>query len=73
VPGTGIWFVDADRGWAAGAEGSVLRTTEGGATWTPSSTETGVALFALSFVDSDTGWVVGESDNAFATKDGGVT
>jgi photosystem II stability/assembly factor-like uncharacterized protein len=81
-------FVDAERGWAVGYDrfghqfdhndGMLLRTTDGGATWTSSSVGPSSGLSALSFVDEDVGWVVGSSgpdnvNNVFATKDGGIT
>jgi photosystem II stability/assembly factor-like uncharacterized protein len=29
----GVWFVSGTRGWAVGEDGTVIRTTDGGATW----------------------------------------
>jgi photosystem II stability/assembly factor-like uncharacterized protein len=67
----GVEFVDLQRGWAVGStrtvsEGgtmvlreTVLRTTNGGATWTPVETNTNVALKGIRFVSPDDGWIVG--------------
>jgi photosystem II stability/assembly factor-like uncharacterized protein len=42
-----------------GAEGTILRTLNGGVTWTPQSSGTTNALVGVSFVDANTGWAVG--------------
>ena len=30
-----VYFVTIDVGWAAGEAGTIIKTTDGGATWTP--------------------------------------
>src|SRR5213595_1806426 len=32
-----VYFLDQDRGWIAGANGTLLSTVDGGATWTKTS------------------------------------
>lgn len=54
------WTVDV-AGWAVGSGGSILRSADGGATWTKVSSGTGKALWAADFADAQTGWVVGDS------------
>src|SRR5215471_18871486 len=39
--------------------GTILRTDDGGATWTPQSSGTTKSLFGVSFVDANTGTAVG--------------
>lgn len=68
---TGVEFVDANRGWVTGAtrtllEGgtpvtreTLLRTTNGGLTWTPVDTYSNTRLNGLIFLNADDGWIVG--------------
>ena len=74
---SGIWFVDADRGWVVGTFGAIWHTGDGGATWVPQSSGTSLPLLAVQFVDADRGWAVG-GDFALGgivlrTTDGGAT
>ncbi len=55
----GVSFVDAGTGTAVGGGGTILRTVDGGATWTPQSSGTTNFLFGVSFVDASTGTAVG--------------
>jgi hypothetical protein len=56
---------------AVGEYGSVLRTTDGGATWTPQSSGTSHALEAVTFVDANTGTAVGHGGTILHTITGG--
>src|SRR5713226_1443217 len=58
---------------AVGAGGTILRTTNGGATWTPQSSGTTHWLFGVSFVDANTGTAVGAAGTILLTTDGGAT
>jgi photosystem II stability/assembly factor-like uncharacterized protein len=85
-PGTalaGIWFVDEDRGWAAGTirqRPAIWQTHDGGTTWAtqqtwprPSADSNG-AMLDISFADDTYGWAVGYiGANALivGTHDGG--
>jgi photosystem II stability/assembly factor-like uncharacterized protein len=55
VGARGIDFVDPAHGWVAGPAGFVYRTSDGGTTWTASSTGTRATLLAVDFVDGRTG------------------
>jgi photosystem II stability/assembly factor-like uncharacterized protein len=84
-----VWFVDAKEGWAAGGDieenelDVILRTADGGRTWTRAPS--GVAQFprAVHFVDHNRGWVVGMTidletgdlgpSKIVATSDAGAT
>ena len=48
----GMAFVNASHGWAVGKEGTILATTNGGATWTGQSSGTTSDLFAVDFLDA---------------------
>src|SRR5216684_3510326 len=63
---SGVSFVDTNAGWAVG--GTILHTTDGGATWT----DQGYGGVAASFVDANLGWVVG-GNTILHTADGGAS
>ncbi|HET6348643.1 MAG TPA: YCF48-related protein [Candidatus Krumholzibacteria bacterium] len=57
-------------GWAVGGNGLVIRSADGGQTWTSSSPATGT-LNAVHFVSDQDGWAVGNGGIAVHTTDGG--
>jgi photosystem II stability/assembly factor-like uncharacterized protein len=79
----GVDFVDEKTGWAVGWFGEVIKTTDGGATWSFQRLGTSVGgqqeptFYALDFIDKETGWIVGGSQGAgdviLKTLDGGKT
>jgi photosystem II stability/assembly factor-like uncharacterized protein len=68
-----VHFVTADKGWAAGAHGTIIQTKDGGATWTaqvggdPESAEGDVTL--LRFLDEQRGWAI-KGGHVLRTADG---
>jgi len=82
---TAVTFSDATHGWAVGAtlnrkatgvanllaDGAIVATTDGGATWTAQSSGTTESLTGVVFVDAKHGWVVGSSGTILATTNGG--
>jgi hypothetical protein len=67
----GVSFVDVNTGWAVGDLGTILHTTDGGATWRRQSTSTLSSLVGVSFVDANTGNVVGLEGTILRTTTGG--
>jgi photosystem II stability/assembly factor-like uncharacterized protein len=70
--------VDVNAGIAVGTEGTILRTTDGGATWARQSSGTTAVLYGVSFVNADTATVVGYDGTTrlpviLRTTDGGAT
>jgi photosystem II stability/assembly factor-like uncharacterized protein len=55
----GIYFTDDNTGTVVGSNGSILRTIDGGETWTPQTSGTEADLWDVFFISSDTGWAVG--------------
>jgi len=60
-----IRFVDAEHGWAVGyyadvAESVVLRTDDGGATWSTERVQPGELLRSLFVLDRDHAWAAGD-------------
>ena len=58
---------------AIGDWGTILMTTDGGATWQKRSLDRDVILNDESWVDAEHGWIVGEAGLIVATTDGGAT
>lgn len=59
--------------WIAGQDGVVLRTLDGGATWTVTSAPTTAHLRAIRFVDASVGWAVGDGGTILRTTNAGAT
>jgi photosystem II stability/assembly factor-like uncharacterized protein len=63
--------VDANTGTAVGDFGTILRTTDGGATWRRQFGGTLNDFSGVSFVDANTGTVVGDFGTILRTNTGG--
>jgi photosystem II stability/assembly factor-like uncharacterized protein len=72
---TGVFFVDADYGWAVGHDETILNTVDGGETWTRShfAPEAQQPLLDLWFANRVSGIAVGAYGAYFTTNDGGRT
>lgn len=77
----GIDFVDASTGWAVGNTGTILRSDDGGHTWTSQVAPTDFDVQAVSFISDRVGWAVASPDDlpvaadslvVLHTTDGGV-
>ena len=68
-----VVFLDAKTGFAAGTEGTLLRTTDGGDRWTRCETGVQAWLRSISFSDPGTGFVAGSRGTVLRTDDGGAT
>ena len=73
-----VSFTDVNNGIAVGYSfsdriGIVLRTTDGGITWTTVYSKAEQRLYAVDFGDANTGVVVGASGLILRTTDGGAT
>lgn len=75
-------FVDASRGWAVGAHGLMLQTSDGGAVWKLHNSRDHRDLYAVFFLDESRGWIAGGSSRPYSddvdgfllrTVDGGET
>ena len=72
IPLTGVWFTNAQNGWAVGDLGTSIRTTDGGSTWT-SFILTAQDLQSVAFKDPSIGLIVGDNGTIFRTSDGGAS
>jgi len=68
-----LCFINSNTGWAAGDNGTVLKTTNGGINWVLKPCGTNTALRSISFLNSNTGWICGDNGTAKKTTDGGET
>jgi len=68
----GVSFVDARTGFIVGGYGTILHTTDGGATWTSQVSGTLHWLFGVSATDTSTATAVGDSGTILRTTNGGA-
>lgn len=66
-----IKFLDLSIGWAAGESGTILKTTDGGMTWTTQISGTSSTLRNIFFLDANHGWACGDEGTIIATTNGG--
>lgn len=69
-----VHFLNENQGWAAGANATLLRTTNGGNTWSPVNTgaEPNKTFSSVRFLDQNAGFVFGASILG-RTLDGGAS
>ena len=73
LPLPGLFALDPMTAWAVGARGTILITTDGGATWQHQLSGVQVELYAIHFMDRQHGWAVGALNTILKTIDGGQT
>ncbi len=66
-----VQFIDTNRGWVAGTNGTIFATQDGGLTWKSQTTGTDRHLQQVFFLNERQGWVVGENGTILHTEDGG--
>lgn len=69
----GVYFINATQGCVVGHNGTLLRTTNGGTTWTRIAVPTTVNLYDVWLVNANIGIAVGELGTILVTTDGGLT
>ncbi|MDP1620696.1 MAG: YCF48-related protein [Bacteroidales bacterium] len=67
-----IHVFDTNSAIIVGQSGTILKTTDGGITWSRKVSGTTVWLHSVHFVDNNTGWVVGFNGTILKTTDGGT-
>lgn len=67
-----VWFVDDKTGWVAGAHGTIMKTTDEGATWTAQMggdpAAKGPEIKDLFFLDATHGFAVGGTQSVIQMK-----
>ena len=56
-----------------GTDGTILATSNGGATWKAQSSGTTETLYGVAFANASDGWAVGQIGTILATSNGGAT
>jgi photosystem II stability/assembly factor-like uncharacterized protein len=56
-----VFFISATEGWACGNNGTIIHTTDGGATWQPQESGTTALLRDIFFTSPTNGYVVGNN------------
>ena len=75
-----VYFIDDKEGWAAGDEGVIWHTLDGGNTWARQPTGVRASLRGLCFQSAEVGWAVGREELPHGgsagvllfTRDGGL-
>lgn len=73
---SGLSFLDSNQGWAITYDRHILKTVDGGSTWTTTSQIPGTNGRSIAMVDALTGWATvssGAVSNVYRTDDGGTT
>jgi len=75
LPRAHLYAVEArdDRAWAVGYWGTVVRTNDGGQTWSAGRMPSRETLYGVDFADAQHGWAVGGNGALLVTRDGGET
>ena len=71
-----IYFTDSNTGYAVGVPGTIIKTTDGGITWTISSGGNYTQLNSIFFTNNSTGYIAGNGrigDLILKTTDAGST
>ena len=73
-----VVFASPTVGYAVGRTGTILTTSDDGATWSPEHSGTAANLMGVSFCDAAHGWAVGNNANfssavLVSTSDGGTS
>ena len=68
----GAILLDAGTGFAVGDTGTILKSTDAGATWTPLTSGTSNTLHGVYFLDPNQGVAVGDGGTILRTTDGGA-
>ena len=67
-----IEATDKDNVWICGIDGTIIRTTDGGSTWTQLSIPVKEGLYGLC-IRNGKGWAVGDKGTYLTSSDGGTT
>ena len=67
-----VSFANQHVGWAVGSLGTILHSTDGGATWQPQDSSTSAELYAIHAIDSQQAWAVGGTTDPISLLSRGV-
>lgn len=68
-----VFFTDANTGYVVGSYGLILKTNDGGLTWSQQYSDSSInSLFSICFTDENTGYAVGGQGTILKTVNGGT-
>ena len=70
---TAVYIIDANTRTAVGLNGTIIRTTDGGANWTMQTSGTPNDFYGICFSNANTGTIVGAGGTILNTTNGGVS
>ena len=65
-----LFFIDRQIGWAAGLDGLIVQTLNGGSDWKAIPAFTDKPIYDLYFTEDGSGWAVTGGGGIFSTRDG---
>lgn len=68
----GVAFPSASIGYTVGAGGAILKSTDGGVTWTQQTSNVTGSLYGVFFKSDTEGWACGAGGTLLSTTDGGA-
>ena len=68
-----VHFTDTNTGYTIGDYGTIIKTINGGSSWTIVSSGTTNSLISMYFTDINTGYLVGDSGTILKTINGGLS
>jgi len=71
-----VFFLNENTGWMVGSKGTILKTTDGGNSWTYALSENfniPNTLYSVNFIDENIGYFGGSNNLLLKTTDGGST
>ena len=68
-----VTFLDDMIGWAVATNGAILKSINGGQSWSSQDSGTTNTLHSIDLINASSGWIVGDKGTALKTSDGGNT
>ena len=66
-----VCFTSVNTGYASGADGIIIKTTDAGESWTVQPSGITNSLYWIDFLNDNTGWTVGYQGKILKTTNGG--
>ncbi|HZV68489.1 MAG TPA: YCF48-related protein [Saprospiraceae bacterium] len=68
-----VKFIDTITGWAAGENGTIIKTINGSMDWSLQTSGTTNTVRSIFFLDASNGWACGDEGTILKTSNGGTT
>lgn len=68
-----VWFINENTGYVCGSGGKILKTINGGQSWTLLNTGVTGIISSIRFTNLNTGFACDQDGNILKTEDGGTT